>query len=206
MPNWCSNALAFYQEDGGSDRMAQFYADISRTFGLMRGEKPKHSENPDWAGHFLKDHGVDVENMYTRGFVQHYEIDKTHVRIDIETAWGPIPELYDEMAKLYDLKYVYCAEEPGSEVYINTDSEGRFFVERYYLDSFSVNDLEIDQESLSKYGDALEKMEDESHYFDSLEDLLDFFKDFHFRVSTFAGLKKKLSKLDVNIYEFEEGN
>ena len=203
MPNWCSNSIAFYQEDGGSDRLAKFYADINRTYGLLRGGKPKHAESPDWAGHFLKDHGVDVENLYTRGFLEYYEIEETHVRIDMETAWGPIPELYTEMAKVYDLKFVYCASEPGSEVYVNTDKEGRFFADRYMLDSFSVKDLEIDKKALSQYGEALKKIEDESQYFDSLEDLLEFFADFNFGATDFAGLKEKLGELDVKIYEYE---
>ena|GEM_PF-6433852 len=83
----------------------------------------------------------------------------------METAWGPLPEVWDLMAEKYNLSYVYCSEECGCAVYVNTDSEGRFFSDRYILDyfvvEFTITNYDIDEckQKLDEINEIIRKLQ-----------------------------------------------
>ena len=62
--------------------------------------------------------------------------------ISIESAWSPIiSKIEDIVYKLYDGK-LWCvgtAEEPGFDIYINTDETGEFYETRYRLVLYTDN-------------------------------------------------------------------
>ena len=62
--------------------------------------------------------------------------------ISIESAWSPIiSKIEDIVYKLYDGK-LWCvgtAEEPGFDIYINTDETGEFYETRYRLVFYKYN-------------------------------------------------------------------
>ncbi len=39
-----------------------------------------------------------------------------------------------------DLTIYFCVEEPGCEIYATNDAEGKYFADRFYVDSY-VNDI-----------------------------------------------------------------
>lgn len=60
----------------------------------------------------------------------------SYIEFSLEDKWAPQVELFDIICKRYDgkLQYVYLAEESGCELFINTDSQGLFYKDKYYLD------------------------------------------------------------------------
>ena len=199
MPNWCNNSIAFYQEDGGNAMIYAFYADIQKYQDYKDPETGNHS---DWVGYWLQSNRVDTEKLYARGFFINCELNDDHVRVDMETAWAPLLEVWDLMADKYDLSYVYIAEEPGCEVYVNTDTEGRFFTTRYMMNSFDVEYLELDEETLSKFGERLREIGSDTAYYDSLEELLAEFEEFGFNAVDIEGFNNHLAAFNIQVYEY----
>ena len=199
MPNWCSNSIAFYQEDSGTAMLEAFYADIQK---YQDYKDPETGKVSDWVGHWLESNRINTDNMYTRGFFTNCELNTDHVRVDMETAWGPINEVWDLMADKYDLAYVYIADEPGFEVYVNTDGEGRFFATRYMMHYFEVDQLGLDTDTLAEFGERLREFEKETLYFDSWDDVAEEFEVFGFSFSDLDGLNKRLESFNIRVYEY----
>ena len=163
--NWCSNSIAFYQEDGGNALVEAFYADVQKYMNFIDPETNKPS---DWVGHWFDSNRINTDNLYTRGFFTDCDFYGTYVVLHMETAWGPLPEVWNLMAEKYNLSYVYCSEECGCAVYVNTDSEGRFFSDRYILDYFDVEHLGLDADTMSKFGKLLKDIIAYPLYFNTI--------------------------------------
>jgi len=199
MPNWCNNSIAFFQEDGGNALLDAFYTDIQKYQNYI---DPETGNASSWIGHWLESNRVDIKNLYTRGFLSNIELNDTHVRIDMETAWAPLPEIWDLMAEKYELSYVYIAEECGCEVYVNTDADGKFFTTRYVLNYFDVDDLELDDRTMAEYGERLRGLGGETTYFDSWKEVEVAFEDFGFTFTDIDGLNKRLDAFRIRVYEY----
>lgn len=77
------------------------------------------------------------------------------VMLEMESAWGPCVDFMTALLTTIlpgggDCDYVYIAEEPGCDVFINTDLEGRFFSERVCVDAHIPDDGEFRE----YYGDS----------------------------------------------------
>jgi len=199
MPNWCNNSIAFYQDDGGNDMLDAFFSDIQKYQDYI---DPGTGNPSDWVGHWLQSSRVDTNTLYCRGFFYNCELCADHVRVDIETAWAPLPEVYDIMAEKYNLSYVYIAEEPGCEVYVNTDVDGRFFTTRYVINSFDVNDLGLGTEMLSEFGERLQELGSDTTYYDSFNEVLAELECFGFGVIDMEDLNNRLEAFNISIYEY----
>jgi hypothetical protein len=198
MPNWCCNSIAFYREDGGNAILEAFYADIQK---YQDYKDPETGRVSDWIGHWLHSNRVNTDNLYCRGFIVNCELNKDHVRVDMDTAWSPLPEVWDMMSEKYELAYVYIAEEPGCEVYVNTDYTGRFFSTQYMMNCFDVDYLELDDATMFEYGKRLREIGSDTMYFDSFEDVLETFEDFGFKVDDVDSLNERLSVFGIKVYE-----
>jgi hypothetical protein len=120
----------------------------------------------------------------------------------METAWSPLPEVWDKMAEKYNLSYVYVSEECGMSIYVNTDTLGRFFSDRYILDYFDINNLEIAPDVMAKYGERLRELSDESRYYEDFDDVLNDFKSLGFHGDNIEDLNKYLDKFSLTVHEF----
>lgn len=62
-------------------------------------------------------------------------------RISTETAWVPMPNLWDYFIEVFGFKiwFSYCAEEPGLEIFEIYDPEGNDWVDFGYEYNFDVN-------------------------------------------------------------------
>ena len=201
MPNWCSNSIAFYHEGGGRTILEAFYMDMQK---YLEYTEPKTRKKSDWVGHWLQSNRVNTDNLYTRGFFTSCELNADHVRVDMETAWAPLPEVWDLMAEKYGLAYVHISEEPGCEVYVNTDRAGRFFTTQYLLNYFDVDNLGLDADTMEKYGERLREFSGETHYFDSWEDVAEAFEVFGFGATNLDGLNECLGVLGLRVYEYSD--
>ena len=171
MPNWCSNSVAFYSNENGSNALLMaFYADVQKYVNYI---EPDTGRRSDWCGHWLESNKIDTSNMFCRGTFESCELYPDHVIIHMEAAWSPIEEVWDKMAEKYDLNYVFISEEPGCEVYINSDVEGRFFSTRFILNYFELDYLKLDSETLIKYGERLKELSGETRYYSGFDELLD---------------------------------
>ncbi len=111
----------------------------------------------------VNDFGGDPDKIYCQGIViQMVRVDDDILRIDTETAWHGVPELFDLIVAQYpSLKYYYLSEELGHEVFINSDIERKYFTEEYYIDNDRDNETEYahSDEQLIEY--ICEKLEAE---------------------------------------------
>jgi hypothetical protein len=198
--NWCQNSIAFTQSDGGSDLLEAFFADIQKYKDFIDPETGKRSE---WIGHWFREKRINTDKLYVRGFLYECELFDDYVFVQMETAWSPLPEIWDIMAETYGLEYVYISEEAGYEVFVNTDSDGRFFTTRFTTNCFDLCDLELDAATLSEYGDRLKRVGWETRYYDSFKEVLQTFEDFEFVVTDIEGLNRSLEKFGVKVYEYK---
>jgi len=180
MANWCYNYIAIYRSDlrGESLRQIQdLYVKLKSfgTAGSILGEPKKDSEGnyveQDWYGNLLMMCGVPEKDIECRGSIQDVQWkddgieDGGWIEIQTETAWSPqVGDVIGRMLEDYypDLCYEFVAEEPGCEIYINTDTTGRFYTERYKID-YDISEID------PKYCDT--------EYFNNGKDFLDRVKE-----------------------------
>ena len=76
-----------------------------------------------------------MKNNYLRGFIQEYEMQEGVIRIKAEEAWGAT-DFRHVLAKLMpELTIYFIVEEPGCEVYVTNDADGKYFPDQFYLDA-----------------------------------------------------------------------
>ena len=130
MPNWCYNETVFY---GDKETVQKLYKGLEETIDYRTND---HIDN------FYKLLGVKEEQLNdeyrSRAHIVNFDINKEGdaLILSYESAWGPIIETIDNILKEYqpNLKEVTYAEECGEGIYINTDEEGLYFTDKYYLD------------------------------------------------------------------------
>lgn len=129
--------------------------------------------------------------------------------IIIDSAWSPIiSKIEDIVYKLYDGK-LWCvgtAEEPGFDIYINTDEEGEFYKTRYRLVFYYDNtyhDWYLD--SIPDLIKHVNKIYDENNYGEIMDISLDAYEVSE-SVTKFNNSELATSKeLEIAIYTFEDG-
>lgn len=76
------------------------------------------------------------ENSIIRGGMEDWQrIDDESLYITFMDAWYPKVAVLDLIANRFNLEYVFLAEEPGCEVYINTDEEENFYETKFRVSS-----------------------------------------------------------------------
>ncbi|KNZ70304.1 hypothetical protein Tfer_0864 [Thermincola ferriacetica] len=203
MPNWCDTEVIF---SGAEENLRQFYNDFQEALKIIK------DGDPGWIGRLFIYKGIEPEqeNIWCRGFVQALSFegsgDNCYVVLVSDDAWAPMWGAYDRFAEMYDLSYVLKAEEPGLEVYINTDSEGRFFPDKYVFEfygdpggSYEIGDR--------KLGAVFEELK-EIRYFQNWDEIRRVVKKHGFQgIETLEDFKKLVEQhrdKGVFFYQFEE--
>jgi len=136
MANPCCNINVFFTNDEDKSELLRLHNNISSVVQAALNA-PKGPE-PAWLGEIAKIHGIDIQNISCRGSIEYledYDPESDHVKLETETAWNPTTELWEAVASKYKgISFVYRAEEAGSDIFINTDAEGTYLPERYLLD------------------------------------------------------------------------
>lgn len=156
MPNWCVTNVLFF---GDRDKVKKLYEDWDTAINVIA------DGDDGWLGRLLAYNDIGANEVYCRGFVDTLELQENGVYVISEDAWAPMFDFYDLIAELYGLQYVLMAEEPGNGLYLNTDTEGRYFPERYMLE------VVVDDEEAYKGDKLIETLQELSseRYFDSFE-------------------------------------
>jgi len=81
-------------------------------------------------GQLVKALGNNPEEMECRGECTKIVREGDTLRMTFETAWTPCYEVTNLLKVVYpSLRIFYKAEEPGCEVYLKNDAEGKYFPE-----------------------------------------------------------------------------
>lgn len=136
MPNWCSTAYAI---DGDAKEVRQLYELMK---GLEERDSPsvKNDFGTTWLGCLVDALGGDWKKIKCRGDWSFLELDEDDdiVRFCTETAWYPCNEVLEFVCKKFPSLNYYCqAEEPGQNIYITNDKEGKYFYEKYLVDIYT---------------------------------------------------------------------
>jgi len=159
MPNWCDFGAVVR---GNKKELDIFYK------RCLEAQRLSAITQNWWTYELLLQHGYTKEEVlnsvfpYVGGSLDQIEEpeqlddDDWYVRIWMTTRWSPMIDGFNAMLHQYmSLKGVYCAEEPGCEIYVNTDTDGDFFTVKYCI-----------------YDD-----DDGSEYFDSDSEFINYMKD-----------------------------
>jgi len=163
MPDWCFTEVIFEGENS-----KKLYSDWEKAVK----ESPE-KEGYTWFGvlfNYKKINNIEVNKM----FVDDVEFDENTktVYFRLEEPYEPNFQAYDAVAELYKLNYYILATEPSGRVFINTDSEGKYFPERYYFEIF-IEDNTLDNELLT----ALRSLY-EIRYIEDFETIQGILKDY----------------------------
>lgn len=147
MANWCYNDVKVYGSKPQVEKVLEFMRKA-----LNEAPNQTASSPTTWIGQFIVMAGENWEDISCRGWID--EIDDEVIDLDVgeacfflsfHSAWSPQmgaidcaidAALRNITEKDRNVEYVYRAEEPSNGVYINTDTEGRFFEDRYAIDIY----------------------------------------------------------------------
>ena len=92
-------------------------------------QKMKELQGQD-LGLLVKALGKNPDEMECRGEWTELVREDETLRMTFETAWTPCYEVTNLLKSVYpSLRIFYKAEEPGCEVYLKNDAEGKYFPE-----------------------------------------------------------------------------
>jgi len=171
MPNYCSSKYAFFANDENIGELKRLHDCLTDTIAVL--SQVKNDFEPGCLGKVAIEHGIDPKCIPCRGginYLSNFEAESGYFTLDTETAWAPMDELWEAVISRYSgISYVYIAEEPGLEVYINTDVEGTFFTERYLFEicgytpvpeGWCVDDEKLDYLEIRKYFKDFDELAD----------------------------------------------
>lgn len=188
MANWCSTAYAFYGPKKEIKRLHSRLNDVCKNDYSRTKYSSPNDFGPCWLGNALARHHILFSRTECRGslyYVSDVACDSEHdfwtLIVETSTAWRPMPDMWDMILKKSypSVKYVYEAEEPGNLLFLNTDTEGLFFPDKYlYACLLPVEDKPL-KELTS--GDDLEFEYFETRFSSDEELLLQLNEDFEIR-------------------------
>ena len=139
MPNWCDTTLAFFSESD-SPQLDELYESLAslleeRDIVQFREVAKSFGYDPDKHEMGLRGELFGLEEPDENGFMAVYT----------ETAWGPELDIWDALVRdrYPEIQYVFLAEEPGCELFFNSDVEGRYFKTKYSIDYTSESEGDI---------------------------------------------------------------
>ena len=144
MPNICTTN---YVIEGKKEELDALYQKMKE---LQEMDLPLVENNlgPTWLGCLVKALGKNPEDVLCRGLWIELEHQDDKLLMVFETAWTPCYEVTNLMKESFpSLRIYYKAEEPGCEVYLKNDAEGKYFPETETEDGckFELHTEEQDQ-------------------------------------------------------------
>ncbi len=131
MPNWCFTTYKFV---GDTEEIADLYKKLKE---LEDMPKPlvESGFGKLFLGCVVNHFGGDWNKIYCRGEIEYMELcGDNMLQLSTMTAWGDMPEVWDFVCKNYpSITYYYLAEEGGMGYYVNNDTTGEYFPEKYYV-------------------------------------------------------------------------
>lgn len=200
MANYASTCLAFYGND--VNKLEHLRKMMEETFNKedcysIRNFVLKYGYTKEEAYEFTdgRDTFVHIDDEASKDEQGYY------FTIQTESAWNPNVGVFTKViADHYkdEINFVYCSEEPGFAIYVNSDTTGRFYEDRYHLD-YCINGNKYVMEYYASFEDVLKALKED---FPELEfSLCDSVDEINDRVQNLL----EESKDDYfNLYEYTE--
>ena len=118
-----------YVIEGKKEELDALYQKMKE---LQEMEQPLVENNlgPTWLGCLVKALGKNPDDVLCRGIWIELERQDDILLVTFETAWTPCYEVTRLMKTVYpSLRIYYKAEEPGCELYLKNDADGKYFAE-----------------------------------------------------------------------------
>ena len=136
MANYCNNTIAIIGYDKEKlDSLRKLMVNSFRDsrYGTVRDFVIKCGYDKEEAIQFTdgRDTFIDIDDEINQKENVYYFYFQT------ESAWSPNVEVFTKIIREKfddEFELEHCSEESGMGIYINTDSDGLFFPDRYYLD------------------------------------------------------------------------
>ena len=128
-----------------------------------------------WLGCLVRILGGDEENVYCRGEVTEFNLNKEDgvLTICTQTAWTEMDEVRHFLKKVYpSLEIFYYEEEEGCEIYRTNDKDGRFFPERYVFGNLEIEGTTYYDDDESLLDDASESFGTEIRTIEDLKEIV----------------------------------
>lgn len=193
MANICCDTVVFYPEhEADLSSLHKFGNDLETCY-------PEHTASSDsWIGILLEYLHISTDGLYVRGDVICTDIQKDYIVLDLDAAWHPLFEVYQALAQYYNLSFVMQSEEPGSNIFVNTDANGFFLNTRYRILLYLENDS-----AGTPYEKLFQEQTDTDFYFASEEDVLSWFSTYGIAVESLEELN---DTLDTDFVQFQVYN
>ena len=158
MANICDTCVAFFSPENDINAVKNGYEILNKSF-------EKHVEKERfgylWIGDLFEDLEIEPTD-YMRTSIYYVgephighkpscsECDGSYFTVDASEAWAANVDAWDKIADKLGLKYVYCAVEPGCEIFVNTDIYGIAFDFDYYFENENGTWYPVNEEELVK--------------------------------------------------------
>ena len=175
MANYCSNSIVFYSRDRA--KLSVFLRKMSAAYNA-RGSHFYNLMVLHGYGNREISSVIDKRDFFTSCDTKLSVKDDTcSFSMDTETAWAPHMEVFRKvLQERYGnrIRLVYMAEECGCGIYVNSDTEGKYFPQRYMVDCCHAG--EFHKEYFDTYEDAIDWIQGEYRdfgfsLFDTVEDV-----------------------------------
>lgn len=123
MANICTTNYVIEGKEEELDALYQVMANFEVSEQYMINES-------NWLGSLVYALGKNPEDVICLGDWTNLKRENDTLRVTFETAWTPCYEVTDLMKEKFpSIRIYYKAEEPGCEVYLKNDAEGKYFPE-----------------------------------------------------------------------------
>lgn len=148
MPNWCDTQIIFDVEKEEDlpllvdfhDKLTNFYFNDEKRKEFKNDPKNKNSSF-SWIGNTQKIWNFISKTTYPRGFIQDIQdIDDKYFYLNQQDAWSEHIGIWMEIIKnFYDdkIKMYFIAEELGNCLFESNDYNGKYFIDKYVIDTYA---------------------------------------------------------------------
>ena len=143
MAHWASTS---YRIEGSKNELERVF-NVIDDFMTDKRKPVRENASKEWEGNIVRVLGAtdeQMENNYLRGFIQEYEMNGDTICVEAEEAWGTTDFRHVLAQLIPELTIYYIVEEPGCEIYATNDSEGKYFIDRFYVDACINGNYESD--------------------------------------------------------------
>lgn len=177
MPNWC---YTNYKLVGEAAEIADLHKKLTE-LETMAEPLVENGFGNLFLGCVVNHFGGDWNKIYCRGEIEYMErCSDNLLHITTSTAWGDMPEVWDFVCEQYPgITYYFLAEEGGMCYYVNSDTTGEYFPEKYLIDDFANGSdyAESDEELFAIIAERIEV--DRIENFEELNIYLELFNEDH---------------------------
>ena len=146
MPNWCYSNITISHYD--EDRVKELHDNLVKWLNISMENNgfDNGGKNPCWLGNIVLNSGINTDGIRYRGSVIQIDLDGNEIKIQTETAWGPMMKMWQRIANNYipSATIIYTAEEDNMGIFYTNDEAYRNL---YLIDPYGCNDIESDWEA-----------------------------------------------------------